>query len=300
MGALASSPPSSSSLPHRSARRRLDVRGRRSPLDVLARLGHGAHGVVYMLVGALAARVAFLHQGKIAGPREAVSQGPALLANGALATALIAVIALGLLAYAAWRLGQAWFDPEGDASKKHGTLLRVAHALTGVAYLGFAAWTAKLAIGRGGSTGQQAPEWTARALAAPFGVFVVVAAGLIIIGLGVVAANKARRATFLKELDIASLKANQGKLVEGLGRAGYAARALVFGIIGAFLVVAAMQHDASQARGLGGALQALAAQPWGQLLLAATALGLVAFGAFEIARAITRRIVTNQGRSSSA
>lgn len=255
-------------------------------------MGYAAHGVVYLLVGALAARVAFLHEGRTAGPQEAVAQAPGLLGGGALMTALLALIAVGLFAYAAWRFGQAAFDPDGDANKKHGALLRASRVVTGVIYSGVALSAAKLAIGRGEHKGDQAPEWTARALSAPFGVVIVVVAGLVLLAMGMVAAKKAWKATFLEELDLASLDDKKRKLVEGFGRAGYAARAIVFAIVGGFVIVAAVRHDPKEARGLGGALEALAAQPWGQWLLGATALGLAAFGAFEIARAIWRRPVS--------
>ena len=75
-----------------------------------------------------------------------------------------------------------------------------------------------------------------------------------------------------------------------LGRAGYAARGVVFVVIGAFLVVAAYQSDPSEARGLGGALLALQGQPFGRALFGLVALGLAAFGAFGFLEARYRRI----------
>jgi hypothetical protein len=64
----------------------------------------------------------------------------------------------------------------------------------------------------------------------------------------------------------------------------------VFLIVGGFLLVAAWQSDPSEARGLGGALATLQAQPFGQVLFGVVALGLAAFGAFEFAEARYRRI----------
>jgi hypothetical protein len=57
-----------------------------------------------------------------------------------------------------------------------------------------------------------------------------------------------------------------------------------------FVIRAAIAHDAGQARGVGGALRALEAQPYGFWLLAAVAVGLAAYGVFEIAEARYRRI----------
>jgi H+/Cl- antiporter ClcA len=75
-----------------------------------------------------------------------------------------------------------------------------------------------------------------------------------------------------------------------MGRLGFAARGIVFLVIGGFLVAAAIHSRASQARGLGGALDALAAQPFGWILLAVTAAGLFAFGAFSMVEARYRHI----------
>ena len=52
-----------------------------------------------------------------------------------------------------------------------------------------------------------------------------------------------------------------------------------------------MRIDASRARGLGGALEALARQPNGAWLLGATAVGLAAFGVYSLLLARYRRIV---------
>ncbi|WP_232224209.1 DUF1206 domain-containing protein [Mastigocladopsis repens] len=69
------------------------------------------------------------------------------------------------------------------------------------------------------------------------------------------------------------------------------ARGIVFCIIGWFLIQAATQSDASQAGGLGEALQTLAQQPYGPWLLGLVALGLVAYGGYMVIQARYSRIV---------
>jgi hypothetical protein len=77
-----------------------------------------------------------------------------------------------------------------------------------------------------------------------------------------------------------------------LGTFGVLARASVFLIIGAFLGFAAYQANAADALGLAGALRTLQEQPYGGVLLAVAALGLIAFGSFQFIEAWARRIGT--------
>ncbi|MFZ2981036.1 MAG: DUF1206 domain-containing protein, partial [Sphingobium sp.] len=78
--------------------------------------------------------------------------------------------------------------------------------------------------------------------------------------------------------------------VRWIGRFGYAARALIFAMIGSFVIMAALNHDPDQAGGLGEALQQLRSQSYGALLLAVVAVGLALFGLFSLIEAKYRRI----------
>ncbi len=79
-------------------------------------------------------------------------------------------------------------------------------------------------------------------------------------------------------------------LVHMLGRLGYGSFGAVVGTAGVFLIVAALQHNPHDAKGLGGSLVELAGQPYGQFILLAVAVGLFANGLFSIAEARYRRI----------
>jgi hypothetical protein len=57
---------------------------------------------------------------------------------------------------------------------------------------------------------------------------------------------------------------------------GYAARFVVFTIVGVFLIAAAIHAEPEEARGLDGALATLAEQPWGWAVLGVVAVGLLA------------------------
>ncbi|WP_315855165.1 DUF1206 domain-containing protein [Chenggangzhangella methanolivorans] len=129
--------------------------------------------------------------------------------------------------------------------------------------------------GSGGGDDAAAQDWTAWLLTQPFGRWLVAAVGVGVIGAGAFHLWKAWRGDMLKRL---SVPADKRKAALALGRLGYAARGVVFGVIGAFLVVAALHSDSDEAKGLGGALETLREQPFGWALLAFVAAGLAAFG----------------------
>jgi hypothetical protein len=74
------------------------------------------------------------------------------------------------------------------------------------------------------------------------------------------------------------------------GTVGHVARAIIFGLVGIFLLKAAIDYKADEAIGLDGALAKLYGQPYGPWLLGAVAVGLIAFGLFSISEARYRRI----------
>jgi hypothetical protein len=127
-------------------------------------------------------------------------------------------------------------------------------------------------------------------MAQPFGRWLGVVAGAVIVGTGLYQLHKAYRADCRDELKSGEMGARENKWASRIGRIGYAARGVVFGVIGVFLAQAALQTDPDEARGLGGALETLARQPFGPYVLGAVALGLVAYGVFMFVMARYRRI----------
>jgi hypothetical protein len=75
-----------------------------------------------------------------------------------------------------------------------------------------------------------------------------------------------------------------------LGIGGHVARAIVFALIGVFLLRAGWQYDPDEAIGLDEALQKLAGESYGGLLLGAVALGLAAYGLFCLVQARYRDV----------
>ena len=74
------------------------------------------------------------------------------------------------------------------------------------------------------------------------------------------------------------------------GTVGYLARMVVFGLVGIFLIKAAVDYRPSAAVGLGGALAKLLHEPFGPDLLGVVAAGLIAFAAYSLSDARYRKI----------
>jgi uncharacterized protein DUF1206 len=255
----------------------------------LARLGYATIGVVYLMIGILATQAALGTGGAIADTRDVL----VTIARQPFGRVLLGLTALGLSGYVLWRLIQAGFDPEHQGIDARGLLTRLGFAVSGVAYAALAVLAARMALGAGGAGGHAAEqEWTALVLAQPFGPWLVGITGGIIIGVGLAHFYRAYTAQFMQEYNTGEMSARQQRWAQWLGQCGLAARGVTFGIIGGFLIYAGVSADPSEARGLGGALVAVAQQPYGPWLLGVVAVGLVAYGLFCLSQALYRRVVT--------
>jgi hypothetical protein len=78
--------------------------------------------------------------------------------------------------------------------------------------------------------------------------------------------------------------------IEWIGTFGHLARMVVFGLVGAFLIKAAIDYDPNNAVGVDGALAKIAHASYGPFLLAIVAAGLIAFGVYSLSDARYRRI----------
>lgn len=261
-------------------------------MTLFARIGFAARGLVYMLVGWFALDVA-MHGGQVKDNQGALGT----LANAPWGDALLGLCALGFAGYAIWRLTEAVTDPENRSRTMKGKFERAAYAISGVAHVMLATAAARLALrqtsAEGSSPGDASAEgWSGWLLEQPGGVLLLVLVGIILFIVAGAQAVKAYKAKF-DELD-GDVPAPD--YVRWIGRLGYAARALIFAIIGWFLISAALNEDADRAGGLGEALRQLRAQPEGALILSIVACGLALFGLFSLIEARYRRIrVTKPG-----
>jgi hypothetical protein len=256
-------------------------------VERLARVGFAATGVVYLLIGVLAFQAAAGLGGGTTDHHGALL----VLLRQPLGRWLLAIVAAGLLGYAVWRGITAVADPEAhgrhDWKRK---FVRVGFAFRAVVHVGLAWSAAKLALGNGGGAEDSAESRTAQLMSLPFGTWLV---GAVAIGVGAYGIAQIVRGLLGKidrQLALGSLGADERRLVERAARVGLVARGVVFGIIGVFLGNAALQHDPSEAGGLKEALLALEQQQYAPFLMGGVAVGLAAYGAYQLARARYRVI----------
>jgi hypothetical protein len=242
--------------------------------ETFTRIGFAARGLIYILIGYMAVET---------GRNTDTSGALRSLEGGGLNQILLAVIALGLIAYGVWRLSDAAFDLEGHGQEPKGALVRGGHAISGVTHILLGLLALGLSLGMaGGSGGGGAQSTTAWLLGLPAGEILVRLIGAGFIAAGIAQGVAAVRLKFLRQLDPAAARQTW---VKWAGRIGYAARGLIFLMVGLFFWRAGAASDAGEAGGLGEALASLPGSVRG--LVAA---GLILFGAFSIVQAIYRRI----------
>jgi hypothetical protein len=252
----------------------------------LARLGLAARGVLYMVIGILAVRIAFGHSSEKANQSGALQE----VAAQPFGRVLIWVIAIGLVGYALWRLLTALLGTSADPAAT-GAKERVKALAEGIGYGSIAVLALRIALNGGSSRSSGGgSKQAATALSWTGGQFLVGALGVLIAGVGAYLIVEGWRADFTKELKLGMVGPTARKVLVQLGRFGRIARGAAFALIGVLVVIAAVTYDPSKAQGLDGALRTLAQQPFGAWLLALVAIGFVAYGLYGLAESRLRRV----------
>ena len=255
-----------------------------------ARLGFGARGLTYLLLGWLSIEIALRRS-----HRQASDSGAfALLAGHVWGVAILVVMAIGFGGFAVWsltvalgglrrfrlRLTHKEVEPVTKSGAKRAAALGRAIVYGFLCYLAIG-----LATGAGhGSSGDPAPL-AARAMREPAGQLLVAVAGAVLIIAGLALVWRASKRRFMDDMRTEEMTNDVKRVVGTLGLIGSVARGLVVALLGIFLLVAGVTHKPGQAKGLDASLVTLAHQPFGVFALIAVAAGLGIFGVFSVLEA---------------
>jgi hypothetical protein len=139
---------------------------------------------------------------------------------------LLLVAAIGLLGYAAWRILQGLFDPDRHGHDWRGLTIRATFVVRGLVHAALGWQAFHLYRGLSGSSGTSEREVATEAFQWPLGDWLVVLAGLGLIGLAGQQVYAAITCRLERNLDVEQMRREAGEWVVGLSRFGVAARAL--------------------------------------------------------------------------
>ncbi len=259
------------------------ARDNRGWVQVAARMGYGARGVLYLVMGVLALQLATRRRQGEADKMGALQE----IGSKPFGKALLLLLAISFLGYAAWHLLESLLNFERQGAG--GRLFRVLRATL---YLSLSWATVQLAIAsKSGSEDEKSKDFTAKVLSWPAGAALVVAVGLIWLALAVHSGRQATGDRYKEHLNRAKMSAREEEVIGVIARAGLFSRAIVFATVAVFFFQAALTNDADKATGIDDALRRVATAPYGRIILAGLAAGLIAFGIWSFAEARYRRVM---------
>jgi len=255
-------------------------------LERLARAGLVARGVVYGLIGILAIKVAFGSGGETTDQQGALKT----IAGQPFGKVLLVLVAIGLAGYALWRLVRAAIG-HGPETGEDDAKDRISGVVSGIAYGALCFTAVKILIGSSSSSSSSKTEKaTGGVLDWPLGRYLVIAAGLVVLGVAVDQALKGIKQKFREDSKTEQMSPGVDQAYTAVGVVGHLARAVVFALIGWFVIKAAIDYDPDTAVGLDQALAKLSSSAFGPVVLGIVAAGLIAFACYSVLDARYRRV----------
>jgi TRAP-type C4-dicarboxylate transport system permease small subunit len=253
---------------------------RRDWIERCARTGFAVKGVLYLLLGGLTLQVGLGNGGRLND------------LHGALATLLTApggrfllgLIAAGLGLYSAWRFIEAI---TGAGGRKIGS--RAQSAFSGAIYGGLSTDAVRLAVA-GAPVGDSPPlpqMFTTSELARWLAILVA----LLLLGYGGWQMVRAFSRQVSDALSLSHVRRHAGPWAVHISRLGIGGRAVVLIVLGLVLLRRAIVSvEAAANTTTADSLRLIGALPTGRWLLVMVAVGLMAFGFFQLVQARYRRI----------
>jgi uncharacterized protein DUF1206 len=254
------------------------------PFEWLARSGFAARASIYAIIGILALKLALGIGGKTTNQKGALET----VIHQPFGQILLILLAVGLAGYALWRLMRAALGhgPEDTDSGFD----RIAAAGSGVVSALICAIAVELLFSSGSGSSGNARKTTGGVLGWPGGPWLVGIAGAVVVGVGLYQAYSGLTREFLKDSKTEQMSRGVRKAVTWIGTYGHLARAVIFVLVGVFLIKAAVDFNPKAAVGLDGALAKLVHSSYGPSLLGIVSAGLIAFAAYSVSDVRYRRI----------
>lgn len=246
------------------------------PVELGARLGYAASGLMHLILGWIAVQIAWSRSAASADQSGAF----ATLAKQPFGALLLWVCAAGFVLLAVWHLAAAI---TGAAGSETADRVKAAAKMVMYAALGWTAFT--FASGGRTSSKEQTKDFTASLMSSGGGRLLVGALGLAIIGAGGYHIYKGVRAKFLDDL-----VQHPGTWAVMAGRVGYVAKGIALAVMGLLFLVGALRRSAAETTGLDGALRSLREQSFGSILLTLVGVGIATYGIYSFARARYARV----------
>jgi hypothetical protein len=253
-------------------------------VEPLARTGFAVKGVVYLLLGLLVLLAGLGAGGRVTDATGALTT----LLGKPFGRATIGAMAVGLALYAGWRFLEAFADANRVGRDGAALADRTGWAISGAIYAMLALDAGRLAFRWRSGADFDMPRTIVGSPLAPWLVTII---ALVIIGYAVKEIRRALSRRFSERLNLGRLSAEAGPIVVGISRAGIVARAVVMVLLGVVLLRARTNPArAASDTDMSDSLRLLAALPTGPWLLALMAVGLMAYGVYQLVHARYRRI----------
>lgn len=255
----------------------------RQRLEPVARAGFVVSGLLHVLIGVLAVRIA-LGGGSGGGSGGSADSSGALgevartpFGAFALWAAVVALAALGL-----WQLLDGALEARAKDAKEAAKGLG-----KGLVFLALAGTALTYARGGSSSSESSTDDVTATLMGSPGGALLVGAVGLAVLGAGGYLVYKGCSHKVREDLggSSAAPAGRAGGAALWAGRAGYVAKGVALAVVGVLFVVAAVRSDPSEAGGIDAAMRTLVGFPFGVALLVAVGVGFALYGVWCFVRA---------------
>lgn len=234
----------------------------------LVRVGYFSRAILYSVIGIIALTSAQKVAEGTNGVFRAVEDFPA-------GTVILWIMVVGLAAYGLFRLCSPLFDIENEGSDAKGWGKRIGHLGSAIGHFALAYSAYKFATSAGGSGGDGAQQAASGVLSMEFGGLILGLLGIAFFLAAFAQAKKSITGEFMHRIS-----AQAPSNTRTIGAIGFAARAVVFAIIGWSLFQAGFLSGGSgEVVTLGGAVASLADDGF---IFTLVAIGLLAFGLLSL------------------